>query len=212
MVSLRRRGWWFLGLVAGLGACSSPLPSSVCATSITYTTTYTTAVNHDVDLVFVIDDSAAMAGWQAQLAAQLPVHGCREVCHCPTPSGLHIGVVSSDLGVGAAHERRPFRAARASGDGGQFRSQPEGTCTDTTLDPGGDIHLRHRQRAEFQHARTTLRIWARQGVPVHRPARRRRLRVRAAAGGARSRARRRRPAAPGRERRDFSAPTPRWES
>src|SRR5438552_2846292 len=126
MVGLRRRGWWSLGFLAGLGACSSPLPSQICATSITYRTTFTTAVDQSLDLVFVIDDSAAMAGWQTQLTAQLPALARVAKCaDCPTPSGLHIGVVSSDLGVGAA-----LNAAIpgcAGGDGAQFRSQPEGT-------------------------------------------------------------------------------------
>ncbi|HEY6476914.1 MAG TPA: hypothetical protein VI456_10060, partial [Polyangia bacterium] len=121
--------------MAGLGACSSPLPSGICATSITYTTTYTTAVNNDLDLVFVIDDGAAMAGWQAQLAAQLPLMAMVAKCaNCPTPSGLHIGVVSSDLGLGAALNAA-VPGCSAAGDGGQLRSQPEATCTDTTLDP-----------------------------------------------------------------------------
>ncbi len=120
-------------MVAGLGACSSPLPSGICATSITYTTTYTTAVNNDLDLVFVIDDGAAMAGWQAQLATQLPTF-MAVLQSLPMPMGLHVGVVSSDLGVGAA-TNVGIPDCTASGDGGNLRSQPEATCTDTTLDP-----------------------------------------------------------------------------
>ena len=61
------------GMAAGLTACSSPVPSTVCATSITYTTRYSRRrSNDDLDLVFVIDDGPAMAGWQAKLATQLP--------------------------------------------------------------------------------------------------------------------------------------------
>jgi hypothetical protein len=137
MVGLRRRGWWSFGLLAALAGCSSaPLPSQVCATSITYTTTFTTKVDQSLDLVFVIDDSAAMAGWQEQLTAQLPVLARLGRCaDCPTPSDVHIAVVSPDLGVGAAlNASNP--GCNAVGDGAQFRSQPEGTCTDTTLDPG----------------------------------------------------------------------------
>ena len=62
-----------LGVAAGLAACSSPIPSTVCATSVTYTTHFTTTVNNDLDLVFVIDDGPGMAGWQAKLATQLPL-------------------------------------------------------------------------------------------------------------------------------------------
>ncbi len=135
MVGLRRRGWWSFGVVAGLAACGSPLPSQICATSITYQTTHTIAINQEIDLVFVIDDSAAMAGWQAQLAAQLPLMAMVAQCaNCPIPSGLHIGVVSTDLGVGAALNAA-VPGCSGAGDGGQLRSQPEATCTDTTLDP-----------------------------------------------------------------------------
>jgi hypothetical protein len=135
MVGLRRRGWWSLGLLAGLAACSSPLPSQICATSITYRATFTTAVDQSLDLVFVIDDSAAMAGWQTQLISQLPALARIGKCaDCPTPNDVHIGVVSSDLGVGAA--LNTALPGCAVGDGAQFRSQPQGTCTDTTLDPG----------------------------------------------------------------------------
>jgi hypothetical protein len=54
---------------------------------------------------------------------------------CSSPSDVHIGVVSSDLGVGAALNAA-VPGCSGGGDGGQFRSQPEGMCTDTTLDPG----------------------------------------------------------------------------
>jgi hypothetical protein len=137
MGGLRRRGWWSLGFLAGLSGCSSsPLPSQVCATSITYTTTFTTKVDQALDLVFVIDDSAAMAGWQAQLTSQLPLLARLGKCaDCPTPSDVHIAVVSPDLGVGAALNAA-IPGCSAAGDGAQFRSRPEGTCTDTTLDRG----------------------------------------------------------------------------
>ncbi|HTB57114.1 MAG TPA: hypothetical protein VLC06_04535 [Polyangia bacterium] len=133
MVGLRQRRWWVFGLAAGLAACSSPLPSNVCATSVTYTTTYTTKVNNDLDLVFVIDDGPAMAGWQAKLATQLPLL-MKTVQSVSSPSGLHVGVVSSDLGVGAA-TNVGIPGCTASGDGGNLRSQPEGMCSATTLDP-----------------------------------------------------------------------------
>ena len=122
-----------LGFVAGLPACTSPVPSTICATSVTYTTNFTTAINRDLDLVFVIDDGPAMAGWQARLATQLPGF-IAAVQSLPRPIGLHVGVVSSDLGVGAA-ANVGIPGCTASGDGGHLRSQPEATCTGTTLDP-----------------------------------------------------------------------------
>jgi len=130
---MRQRKWWILGFAATLAACSSPLPSNVCATSITSTANFTTAVNNDLDLVFVIDDGPAMAGWQAKLATQLPIL-MKALESTPSPLGLHVGVVSSDLGVGAA-TNVGIPSCTASGDGGNLRSQPEGMCTATTLDP-----------------------------------------------------------------------------
>jgi hypothetical protein len=133
MVGIRQRKWWLLCLAAGLAACSSPLPSKVCATSITYTANFTTKLNNDLDLVFVIDDGPAMAGWQSKLATQLPIL-MKALESNPSPLGLHVGVISSDLGVGAA-ANAGIPGCTASGDGGNLRSQPEGMCTATTLDP-----------------------------------------------------------------------------
>ncbi len=52
------------------------------------------------------------------------------------PSGLHVGVVSSDMGIGAAVGLSGVPGCSAAGDAGNLRSQPEAPCTDTTLDPG----------------------------------------------------------------------------
>jgi len=117
-------------------ACSSPLApaSSICATSVTFTARYTMAVNNQLDLIFVIDDSAAMAGWQAQLATQL-ANLATIAQDSPTPVDLHLGVISSDMGVGAA-ANASLLGCSAGGDGGALRSQPEASCTATTLDSG----------------------------------------------------------------------------
>jgi hypothetical protein len=120
-----------LGFAGGLAACSSPVPSTICATSVAYTTHFTTLVRNDLDLVFALDDGPAMAGWQAKLAIQLPML-MQRLQSRPMPFGLHIAVISSDLGA-ATNVSVP--GCTASGDGGKLRSQPEGTCTDTTLDP-----------------------------------------------------------------------------
>ena len=92
-------------------------------------------VNRDLDLVFVIDDGPAMAGWQATLATQLP--GLMMTAQCApngVVAGLHVGVVSSDMGIGTA-ANAAIPGCATGGDGGGFRSQPEAMCTETTLDP-----------------------------------------------------------------------------
>ena len=93
------------------------------------------AASRDLDLVFVLDDGPAMAGWQATLATQLSNLMMTAQC---APSGvvagLHVGVVSSDMGLGTA-ANAAIPGCHASGWDGNFRSQPEAMCTDTTLDP-----------------------------------------------------------------------------
>src|SRR5579871_4153153 len=123
MAGMRQRRWCVLGLAAGLAACSSPLPSDVCATSITYTANFTSKINNDLDVVFVIDNGPAMAGWETKLATQLPIL-MKALESNSSPLGLHVGVVSSDLGVGAA-ANAGIPGCTASGDGGNLRSQPE---------------------------------------------------------------------------------------
>ena len=106
--------------------------------------------NYDLDLVFVIDDSAAMAGWQTQLASQLPLLATTALCpNCSPPNGLHIGVVSSDLGA-AANVGIP--GCSAAGAAGQFRSQPEAACTDTTLEPGATFISENGDSRNFSAA------------------------------------------------------------
>ena len=147
-------------MVAGLGACSSPLPSGICATSITYTTTYTTAVNNDLDLVFVIDDGAAMAGWQAQLATQLPTFMAVLQSHA-MPMGLPRRCRFVGPGRGGGRERR-----HPGLHGVRGRRQPSQSAGSDVHRhdprPGGDLHLRYRQRPQFHGdgRRERSRAWA----------------------------------------------------
>lgn len=136
MLGWRRRRWWSLGLAAGLAGCApAPLPSQICATSITYQQSFTAAVRNGLDLIFVIDDGPAMAGWQSALAVQLPAMMrafAQTGWHSPGIS-LHVGVISSDMGVAAA-ANAGIPGCSASGDAGDLRNQPEAMCADTTLE------------------------------------------------------------------------------
>ena len=73
---MRRQAWWeswiWLGAASRLFGCGQVPASNLCATSLTVTAQFTMAINRDLDLVFVIDDGPAMAGWQTTLATQLP--------------------------------------------------------------------------------------------------------------------------------------------
>jgi hypothetical protein len=135
MIRLRRRILAAVGLAMFLGGCTPPPVSAVCATSVTLTRNFTMAIGNDLDVVFVIDDGPAMAGWQATLPAQLA--SLVTAATCPNrkpPPSLRVGVVSSDMGVGAA-PNAAIPGCSADGDGGALRTQPEGMCTDSTLDP-----------------------------------------------------------------------------
>jgi hypothetical protein len=127
--------WSWLALAAGLLACQPVPASTVCATSLTLNALFTMAVERDLDLVFVIDDGPAMAGWQTTLATQLPsLMTTAQFAPPGMVTSLHVGVVSSDMGLGTvANVALP--GCTSGGDGGNLRSQPEGMCTDTTLDP-----------------------------------------------------------------------------
>jgi hypothetical protein len=83
------------------------------------------SVNRNIDILFVIDNSDSMKEEQDSLAANFP----RFINVLSTIEGglpnVHIGVVSSDLGIA------PFQAEACSGNGddGIMQSSPRGDCT-----------------------------------------------------------------------------------
>lgn len=86
----------------------------------------------EVDLLFVVDNSLGMTPLQRKLIANFPrfiqvLQGL--------PGGLpsiHIGVVSSDLGAGAAPDGSVV-GCHAGGDRGVLHNEPRGLCTSTGL-------------------------------------------------------------------------------
>jgi hypothetical protein len=98
------------------------------------TTVNTLPTGLKLDVVFVIADGPSMAGWQSVLASQLPELISATPCpHRGAPPSLHVGVISPDLGLGVA--AGAIAGCSPTGDGAMFRYQPEGMCTDSTLDP-----------------------------------------------------------------------------
>ncbi len=138
MMSITRlssRAWRVLrwaGLAAGataLWACTSRtletpdiMPHSVLTQVVTQ------KVNNNLDLLFMVDNSTSMAPMQEKLLAQLP-NFMTVLESLPMKPNLHVAVVSSDLGAPSDTSI----GCTATGDKGQFYSQPEGTCTGTTL-------------------------------------------------------------------------------
>jgi MYXO-CTERM domain-containing protein len=97
--------------------------------------TETSAVisNRNLDVLFMIDNSASMNLSQANLLTNFPtfMNVLKDL-----PGGLpniHVAVVSSDMGAG---DGMVNVSCSATGDNGVFQSAPRGTCTSTTLLPG----------------------------------------------------------------------------
>jgi hypothetical protein len=90
----------------------------------------------DLDLLFVIDNSASMFSLQAKLVASFPtfVNVLRNL-----PGGLpdlHLAVISSDLGAGA-YDAADIPGCRHHGDQGIMQSAPRGTtCATGSLNGG----------------------------------------------------------------------------
>jgi hypothetical protein len=92
------------------------------------------AVNRDLDILFMVDDSSSMTPLQNKLTANFPVfmHVLEGL-----PGGLpnvHVGVVSSSMGAG----RNPsIDHCPQGGDAGLFHARPLGsTCGKASLDAG----------------------------------------------------------------------------
>ena len=110
--------------------------ASACAPNETdrpQTETSAVISNHNLDVLFMIDNSASMNLSQANLLRNVPtfMNVLKDL-----PGGLpniHVAVVSSDMGAG---DGMVNASCSATGDNGVFQSAPRGTCTSTTLLPG----------------------------------------------------------------------------
>ena len=95
---------------------------------------FTQAINRNVDVVFMVDDSSSMAPLQYKLATSISAYF--DVLN-GLPGGLpniHVGIVSSSMGAG----RNPsIDHCPQGGDQGIFHSKPLGTtCAKASLNAG----------------------------------------------------------------------------
>lgn len=117
---------WVLAAAAlpVIWACNSPpLSPPAPAPERTVEQVFQAAVNRDIDILFMVDNSLSMAPLQDKLTAQFPVF-------MNTLSGLpgglpnvHIAVVSSDLGAGPSAPV-PNCLVGGGSQGGRFQSTP----------------------------------------------------------------------------------------
>jgi hypothetical protein len=102
--------------------------------STTFTIGLNTITNRNVDILFMVDDSASMSPLQSKLTAQFPAFiNVLENLPGGLPN-LHVGVVSSSMGAG----RNPsIDHCPQGGDQGAFHTKPLGaTCYKASLDAG----------------------------------------------------------------------------
>jgi len=90
-------------------------------------------VHHDVDILFLIDDSPGMALAQNNLIRNFPTFMAQLQANPAGMPGLHIAVVSSDLGAG---DGSIPGCNNTGGKQGVFQHTPRGTCNASNLGPG----------------------------------------------------------------------------
>jgi hypothetical protein len=135
LLTWRAARWAVLAAaIPALWACNSRrLAKPEPAPQMQFNDLFQQAVNRNIDIVFMVDDSSSMAPIQAKLTAQFPAF--MDVLK-GLPGGLpnvHIGVVSSSMGAG----RNPsIDHCPQGGDQGVFHTKPLGTtCGKGMLNP-----------------------------------------------------------------------------
>lgn len=119
------------GLAATSGACTDPAPDGPAITSGVQRIELPLARNRKLDLLFVIDNSPAMAPHRARLLDTYRHY----VETLESRSGgfldLHIGVVTTDVGSRGVHDNAPGPllgtgpgSCTSEGDGGELRRVP----------------------------------------------------------------------------------------
>src|SRR4051794_17973239 len=136
---VRSSRWWrvlrWVGLAgagASLWACTSrTLEMPTVVPGVTQKWTFTQKINNNLDLLFMVDNSSSMTTMQQKLLIQLP-NFLSFLQKLPVKPNLHLAVVSSDMGA----KTDVNIMCTPHGNQGEFFSQPEGTCTSTTLAAG----------------------------------------------------------------------------
>jgi len=123
-----------VGLALAAAACNArSLEAPTLVPSSTEHQTFATAINRDVDLLFLIDDSRSMRPLQDNLLRNFPAF---MTALKAIPGGLpnvHIAVVSSDMGAG---DGSIDSCDSTGGKNGIFQYAARGTCTSTGLNAG----------------------------------------------------------------------------
>ncbi|MEJ7598098.1 MAG: hypothetical protein WKG01_09340 [Kofleriaceae bacterium] len=97
----------FAGCLGGLGGCDPVEFDPPDTTDRSEVLMIKAVANPDLDLLFVIDDSASMADKQAALATAFPAFLAELATIEGGPPNLHIGVISSDMGTKGSAVEEP---------------------------------------------------------------------------------------------------------
>ena len=90
---------WFLAVAALAAGCDGSLPGPCedgsCGTQASWRKTFQSIVSRKVDVLFVVDDTPAMAPYAGALPAGFAdmAARARRTCRRPAPASLHVGVV-----------------------------------------------------------------------------------------------------------------------
>ena len=140
LISARIAGWARAGLAVSLigmaGCFDRPVDDLAPDNLNEIRTEFPVAVNRKLDLLFVIDQSLSMQNEQDALAANFQLLMDQLVSAEYGMPNLHIGVISTNLGVGAYSGLGGLGGCGAEGDGAILQSTPrpeagetEATCT-----------------------------------------------------------------------------------
>jgi hypothetical protein len=97
-------------------------------------------LNNNLDILFMIDDSASMTAMQQKLLAQLPVFmQTLRALPMGLPS-IHVAVVSSDMGA-PSDQGTAIGCDQNGGQNGMFQVSPRGTCVSNDLSVATDTWI-----------------------------------------------------------------------
>ncbi len=140
LLTWRAARWAVLAAaIPALWACNARrLAKPEPAPQMQFNDLFQQAINRNIDIVFMVDDSSSMAPIQAKLTAQFPVF--MDVLKT-LPGGLpnvHIGVVSSSMGAGRNPSIDQCTQGGGPTGGGIFQVMPKGgaPCTRASLNAG----------------------------------------------------------------------------
>jgi hypothetical protein len=149
LLTWRAARWAVLAAaIPALWACNSRrLAKPEPAPQMQFNDLFQQAINRNIDIVFMVDDSSSMAPIQTKLTTQFPAF--MDVLK-NLPGGLpnvHIGVVSSSMGAG----RNPsIDHCPQGGDQGVFHTKPLGaTCTKASLNAGQNFIINNNGMANY---------------------------------------------------------------